>query len=375
MNLTNLDNISQIKEIMMQEKDLHEIFHLLDNNARLVGGCVRDFILYNKLVEDVDIATPLKPEETITRLEKKFIVIPTGLKHGTVTVVGGNEFGQIKYEITTLRKDAITDGRHAIVEFEASWEEDAKRRDFTINALYADIDGNIYDYYDGLKDLSNKVVRFIEEPEKRIEEDYLRIMRFFRFATRFGNYDEASLDACLKLSSNLVKISRERITSEWLKLIQGPHFWRMLEKMIDILKVIGLKIGVERVENLSPLGITALFWKEHSLLLLSSYQLHYINNLLKLPLNNQTDAIIYSRKYGADFINDKMLLEKKSFDIPELPEFPMKGGMLQELGFIGPEIGRILDMLYKIWVENLGQITVDELLSIVKIEAKSIREE
>jgi tRNA nucleotidyltransferase/poly(A) polymerase len=370
MEFQAIKQIKQIKEIINKEKDLYEIFQLLDNKAMLVGGCVRDFVLYQKLVEDIDIATSFKPEEVVKRLGKKFNVIPTGLKHGTVTIVGKH-----KYEITTLRRDAITDGRHALVEFETSWEIDAQRRDFTINALYADINGNIYDYYDGLKDLEKNLVRFIKEPEKRIKEDYLRIMRFFRFAARFGSYDQASLDACLNLCANLLQISRERITSEWLKIISGQYFWALLPKMLPMLKVVGLNTNVEKVENLSVLGMVALFWKENSLLLLSTDQKKYINNLLNLSLTNQTDAILYARKYGNQFIGDKMILEKKHFDIPTLPMFPIKGAMLQELGFVGPEIGKLLDVLYRVWLDNLGEISVDDLLKIVKLNSKSIMEE
>ena len=224
----------QLLHLIEHEKDLQLIFNLLDDNARLVGGCVRDFILYGKLVYDIDIATPFLPDEIIARLSAKFKVVPTGIAHGTVTV-----FGKHKYEITTLRKDEKTiDGRHAIVSFDATWQEDSSRRDFTINALYADSSGNIYDYHNGINDLENSLVKFINNPVKRIEEDYLRIMRFFRFAMRFGGYDQISLDACINLCGNLKKISRERITSEWLNLLSGKYFWQLLPKMIMVLESI-----------------------------------------------------------------------------------------------------------------------------------------
>lgn len=363
---------AKFKNLIDNQKDLQTIFKLLDNNARLVGGCVRDFILYDKLVYDIDIATPLLPDEMIKRLSSQFNVIPTGLQHGTITIVGKH-----KYEITTLRKDEETDGRHAIVSFDATWQDDSDRRDFTINALYADSDGNIYDYHNGKRDLENNFVRFIHNPVERIEEDYLRIMRFFRFAMRFGKYDDASLSACVQLSANLKNISRERVTSEWLNLVHGKYFWEMQKEMQPVLKVIGLKDDVcksdvcngdiARVDGLSVLGITSLFWQPSSMLLFSNSQKKYVKNLIDLPLETQTDAIIYAREFGNEFVQDKMILTGQYFEIPTLGEFPINGFMLQELGLTGPEIGQMHKRLYRIWIEKLGEISTNELLACAKM--------
>jgi len=359
--------------------ELIKIINLLDGNARIVGGCVRDYILYDELVYDIDIATPFLPDEMISRLEKDFNIVPTGLKHGTISI-----FGKNKYEITTLRTDYDTDGRHACVQFNASWEDDSARRDFTINALYADLDGNIYDYQNGLSDLQEKLVRFIGNPHERIHEDYLRIMRFFRFAVRFGNYDQASLAACLELAPNLQKISKERISSELLKIFEGKYFWEFLDIMKPIFKAIGLNdcdslnisTCVDKViektenaeslckENLTVLGKLGIFWDENARLQLSNDEKKYVKNLQNLKLETQTDAIIAMQKYGIDFVKDKMILDNQAFELYDLPNMPITGFHLIELGVENIKIGQILNQLNRIWVEKKAQIDFDELLKL-----------
>lgn len=186
--------------------------------VRIVGGAVRDRLL-GLDVSDVDLATPLAPDQVMERLNAGGIkVIPTGLAHGTVTaaVAGG------PVEITTLRRDIATDGRHATVAFTDDWRADAARRDFTINALSADPDsGLVHDYFGGLADLAAGRVRFIGDPLERIAEDRLRILRFFRFHARFGSgdADPAALAACAARANDLMALSRERIASELLKLL------------------------------------------------------------------------------------------------------------------------------------------------------------
>ncbi|MEQ8390296.1 MAG: CCA tRNA nucleotidyltransferase [Thalassospira sp.] len=187
--------------------------------ARFVGGMVRDALLKRDLF-DVDIACDLAPEETAKALEKVGIrVIPTGIKHGTITAV--TDAGA--YEITTLRVDVLSDGRHAEVAFTDSWLEDAKRRDFTFNAIYCDLDGAVYDPFDGETDLREGRVRFIGVAENRIAEDYLRILRFFRFQAWFGRppIDPIGAEACRKAAKSLVDISAERIRDEMFKLLRS----------------------------------------------------------------------------------------------------------------------------------------------------------
>jgi len=190
-----------------------------------VGGCVRK-LLNKELVNDIDIATNLSPDELKNILRENNInFIETGITHGTITVV----INKIKFEITTLRKDVSTDGRHANVEFISDWEEDAKRRDFTINAIYSDLKGEIYDPLGGLKDLENKIVKFIGDPNERIREDYLRILRYFRFYTQYNNHqhDIKIVQAIKKGLNGIRKISKERILDEFSKILNLKNFYEL----------------------------------------------------------------------------------------------------------------------------------------------------
>ncbi len=186
--------------------------------TKLVGGAVRDGLL-GRVVSDIDLATRFPPAETVARLTAAGIkAVPTGIAHGTVTAVADG----IVAEVTTLRRDVATDGRHATVAFTDDWRADAARRDFTINAMYADpLTSVVDDYFGGLADLAAHRVRFIGEPLERIAEDHLRILRFFRFHARFGagGPDAAGLAACVARANDLTTLSRERVRDEILKLL------------------------------------------------------------------------------------------------------------------------------------------------------------
>ncbi len=186
--------------------------------ARFVGGCVRDTLLDPDLdPQDLDLATPEPPERVLERLGALgFKVIPTGIAHGTVTVIAGGRH----FEVTTLRRDVACFGRHATVEFAADFREDAARRDFTINAMSCDREGHLFDYFGGREDLLAGRVRFVGEPRQRIREDYLRILRFFRFFARFGRppADAAALEACAAEAAGLERLSGERIRGELERL-------------------------------------------------------------------------------------------------------------------------------------------------------------
>ena len=193
-----------------------KIFAIFGENIRLVGGSVRDLILEKK-VNDYDFACKFLPEEIQKILKAHNIKsIPTGLKYGTITAVINNK----NFQITTLRKDENQRGRACDVNFVEDFFEDAKRRDFTINALYLDSLGEIHDYFNGLADLQNRKVRFILDAKTRIQEDYLRILRFLRFSCNYAyEFDKADLDACLEFKSSLKKLSKERVREEFLKII------------------------------------------------------------------------------------------------------------------------------------------------------------
>jgi poly(A) polymerase len=203
---------------------LPQLLAVLDRDgeeARAVGGAVRNGLLGAPVLE-VDVATTAVPDEVVKRVDAAgFKAVPTGIEHGTVTVVIGKQ----PFEVTTLRKDVETFGRHAKVEFGRDWQADAERRDFTINALSVTRDGSVYDYAGGLDDLANHRVRFIGDAVKRIEEDYLRILRFFRFHAAYGSGhpDATGLAACIAARNGLDQLSRERVRMELLKLLVAPH--------------------------------------------------------------------------------------------------------------------------------------------------------
>jgi tRNA nucleotidyltransferase/poly(A) polymerase len=188
--------------------------------ARFVGGCVRDAVL-GKAAHDIDMAVPMPPDKVMDLLTKKGIKsIPTGYDFGTVTAVMEGQ----AFQITSLRVDWETDGRHARVVYGTNWEADALRRDFTINALYAERDGTVLDYVEGLTDLKSGVIRFVGEAHQRIREDYLRILRYFRFLAWYGHgpVNPEAMQACADLCQGLGGLSRERIGHEFLKLLAAP---------------------------------------------------------------------------------------------------------------------------------------------------------
>jgi len=229
----------------LQEKNLTTLFEVLGtDNLRVVGGCVRDTLI-GKPVTDIDMATTLVPERVQEKLTKAgFKVVPIGINHGTVAVVTADR----QYEITTLRRDIETDGRHAVVQFGTDWLADAERRDFTVNALYADAAGQVYDPLaavgmSGLADLEARRGRFIGDPGQRIAEDYLRVFRFFRFHHRLADngehssMDTAGLAACqaaAKHPNGLGNLSGERLRDELFRLLAMPQAVKALQEMAGV---------------------------------------------------------------------------------------------------------------------------------------------
>lgn len=222
--------------------------------TRAVGGFVRDALL-GAPPHDLDLATALPPDIVADRIRAAGLkAVPTGIAHGTITAVLAD--GPV--EVTTLRRDVATDGRHAIVAFTDDWQADAARRDFTINALSADVDGRVHDHFGGLDDLTAGIVRFIGDPVARIDEDHLRILRFFRFHARFGGGRDphpASLAACAARANSLMALSRERIADELLKLLAladaAPTVARM--ESIGILRPVVPEIDARGAARLSTL--------------------------------------------------------------------------------------------------------------------------
>ncbi len=219
--------------------------------TRLVGGCVRDALL-GRDVADLDLATTLPPSETMARARAAGIkAVPTGFDHGTVTlVIDGRPL-----EVTTLREDIETDGRHARVRYGRDFVRDAERRDFTINALSLDEGGQIHDTTGGLVDLAAARVRFIGDPSTRIAEDALRILRFFRFHARYGGdlLDEAGFNACIAARDALARLSRERVRSEFLKILMAPGAVAVLRAMSDVGLLLRITGGVAELGRFAKL--------------------------------------------------------------------------------------------------------------------------
>lgn len=360
--------------------------------VRYVGGAVRDTLL-GIAVKDIDMATPLEPPAVIERLRAAGIrSVPTGLAHGTVTAVldGG------PVEITTLRRDVSTDGRHATVAFSQDWSEDAARRDFTINALYAaPSDLAVFDYFGGLDDLAARRLRFIGEAQDRIREDYLRILRYFRFQARFGSLpaDPEAEAACSALAAGLKGLSRERIASELLMLLAlpdpAPTVVRMAE--LGVLAVIlpeadpaalGQLIAAETAHGIAPeplRRLAAMLPADPPLaeliaarLRLSIAQRKHLALVAARPAagNGPEEAARpLAYKVGREAALDRLLVA--GGDIApladwDIPQFPLKGGMIVARGVsAGPEVARILRAVEASWVREgfPDMARIEQLLS------------
>jgi poly(A) polymerase len=369
-------------------------------NVRFVGGAVRDYLL-GVSVSDVDIATPLVPSVVMELLALKSIrVIPTGIEHGTVTALVGAH----KFEITTLRLDVETDGRRAIVAFSQSWQEDAARRDFTINALYADAGGKIYDYFGGLDDLRARKIRFIGDASSRITEDALRILRFFRFHGRIeqGVVDAAGLAACTKLSRMQMSLSRERIRDELLKILALndplPTIHLMLEngilspilpeltdfKRLSLIcqrqKMIGTHDAPQRLAALAPSSSQELT-KLGQRLRLSNKECVRLAAMAR-PWSWNGDQLFLDRliyKMGTQNVLDLAVLhEDEVVQLQRIndrtqrwihPILPIRGQQLIDLGVgAGPDVSRLLRVFETAWMEAnfpLDEISVNALLADV----------
>jgi poly(A) polymerase len=232
-------------------------------DARFVGGAVRNAML-GATVADVDIAVPMKPEEVLARLKAHDIkAIPTGLEHGTVTALAGGKL----FEITSLRRDVETDGRHAVIAFTEDWAEDAARRDFTINAMYAALDGEIFDYATGIEDLIAGRVRFMGEARSRIAEDYLRILRLFRFHAWYGKgeIDAQALRAAAEARDKLQTLSGERVARELLRLLEAGNpapVLRMMAATGILSELLPGALQLPRLERLATIDADNFFARD-----------------------------------------------------------------------------------------------------------------
>lgn len=344
--------------------------------ARFVGGAVRDTLL-ELPVSDFDLATPHPPQRVIELLEGAGIkAVPTGIAHGTITAVASGTV----VEVTTLRHDVATDGRHATVAFTDDWQADAARRDFTINALYADpASGEIFDYFGGLDDLAARRIRFIGDPMQRISEDHLRILRFFRFLARFGDTpDPAGLEACVARANDLMALSRERIRDELLKLLVAADAVRVLNLMIarGVLKPVVPEIDGDGVTRLTALAeaeaaagiapdpirrLAALLPRDAAAndavgarLKLSNAERQALASAIRDDLAENPRALAY--RIGSDRAADRLLLAGQSGAAQDIanwipPRLPVNGGALIGRGLTkGPDVARALRTVEDRWI-------------------------
>ena len=354
-------------------ESLTELVALLGGDAetRAVGGVVRDTLLAIP-VADIDLATRLLPETVMARVQaSRFKAVATGLKHGTVTAVTPD--GPV--EVTTLRRDVSTDGRHAEVDFTNDWRIDAARRDFTINALYQEVgSGRIEDYFGGEADLAARRVRFIGAPRERIAEDHLRILRFFRFHARFGVGlpDADGLAACTERANDLMALSRERIAHELLRLLASEDPVPTVAVMVThaILKPVLPEFDEAGVARLAALvlietvpsairRLAALIGPDPILaadvsarLRLSKAQGKRLAIAATWQAGGRADALAY--RLGLESATDLLLLRGEpdaviALDMP--PALPLRGADLLKHGLSGPDIGTALTRIESAWIE------------------------
>lgn len=372
--------------------------------VRVAGGAVRDMLLGIQS-SDIDLATDMLPETMMDLFKDKYTTIDAGLKHGTVAVMVNGE----KIEITTLRVDKVCDGRHAEVEFTHDWKADAQRRDFTINAMFLDMDSKLHDYFGGEDDLANKLVRFVGDADARIQEDYLRILRFFRFNGKLGvrrdSYDADSLAAIGRNALGLHQISGERIWMEMQKIIALPTSYGALQTMsfAGVLYAVGLPVGfdIERLHNVrlytgNPITLLATGLAGDQLaaeVVSERWKLSGAENkLLSFVVEHDTDEFYFAiknlRMYKGmvvELCHNRCPVDEAKFMVSQLgysfgdavsvkealtdwevPVFPVNGKDLQEIGLLpGPDFGRILKTLHNEWKRSEYQATKKDLVALV----------
>jgi poly(A) polymerase len=410
--VTESANLSDVA--WLKDDAVARLLAMLDRDgeeARVVGGAVRNALM-RLHVDEIDVATTAEPNEVMRRAEAAgFKAIPTGVEHGTVTVVVDGR----PFEVTTLRTDVETYGRKAKVMFGRDWKKDAERRDFTINALSASVGGHVYDYVGGVADISARKVRFIGDPEKRIAEDYLRILRFFRFHAYYGKgvLDPAGIAACIRGRNGIDSLSRERVRMEMLKLLVGPHpaptlavmaecgilgavlggvpYLASFENVVKAEAAVGLEpdagrrlgaLGVwvmddaERLSQrlrLSNAEVEQLLKIEYWWRVAPESGAHAARTLLYLlgPASF-TDRVLVAWSRSAGGVADKAWLELATLTQRwTAPRFPLKAVDLVNRGVPkGPSLGAALRVAEQVWIDADFPVDRDSIDAIAEQAAR-----
>ena len=410
----NLDYISQNLKDITNQTPANKIFEAINNysessEVRYVGGCIRK-VINKEVVDDIDLATNLKPNEICEALKNKDInFYETGIDHGTVTAV----IDEYKYEITSLRKDVKTDGRHAKVEFSLDWKEDAARRDFSINSIYSDARGNLFDPNNGKKDLEEGLIHFIGDAESRIKEDYLRILRYVRFFLNYSNHKhKPEIIKIIKRNvGGISKLSSERLIDEFKKLTKSHGFVKLFQDN-DSLEIIEIifpqlknlakfkKLNTHARDNLFKIDFIFLLSlmivdgtdntdyflykfniskKDQKRLKLIDFFYKEKTNLKNFTEKNFNKIFYFNGKQAViDIINFKLFtsnkVEKKLIKLIEvykdkvIPTMPIGANTLMAKYNIpeGKILGNKLKMIEEAWVENGFTISEKNIQKIAK---------
>jgi len=409
----NLNYINLGFKKIIKETEIEKIFKAInefssDSEIRYVGGCVRK-IINNEKVSDIDLAVNLNPTQVIDALKEKDIKFyESGIDHGTITAIINN----YKFEITSLRKDIDTDGRHAKVEFSNDWKEDASRRDFTINSIYADKEGNLFDPFNGKKDLKGGDINFIGDAEKRIKEDYLRVLRYIRFFLNYSKHKHnIKIIKIIKKNLNgVTKISSERLLDELQKLVHSEGFLKLSKDKycleiinlifpqlkninifsnlnsfakkniinLDFIFLLSLMIidGTDNVDyfvykfNISKRDKKRILFLNNFYLQKTTIKSYSVNNLNKILYFNGKEAvrdIIYFKIFNSKKIDNNLIEIIKTLENKEIPLMPLKAITLMKKYNIseGKKLGDKLKKIEESWVNNNFQISEEEVQKII----------
>ena len=410
----NLDNVSQNIKKLTEKTPAQKIFESVnsyssESEIRYVGGCVRK-IINKENIDDIDLATNLEPKQVCEALKSSNInYYESGIDHGTITALED----KYKFEITTLRKDISTDGRHAKVKFSKDWKEDASRRDFTINSIYSDKDGNLFDPYNGKGDLENGIINFIGDKDKRIKEDYLRILRYLRFFLNYSKHPHTSENIkALKINiGGISKLSKERLLDELKKITKIPTLEKLTKDKFSLDLILMIFPELKNIKIFSKLNTSNkdLLKKKDFIFLLSlmiidntdnadyflykfniskkdKKRIKFIDNFYKEKINSKTftenniNKIFYyhGKEITLDILNYRKIKTKKEdgtlnqliqhYEILEIPVMPVSAKFLMKKYKFpeGKQLGEKLKIIEEEWVKNNFKISDNQVDNIVK---------